>query len=162
MNLLLLIKNFIHKYKLIILGCILMTLYFWNRFFHAKVSKELPLDLSVLKFFSLLYICCIFLYIVISLTFQRKSNPIIEKFIEWLFIPIIEFDTYLKNISLIKFYYEKGIKLLLNKVQDPQKTILGVFITFWLFPRAVLLFALFIDTFIFHKLHYKYYFKSLS
>ena len=41
MNLLLLIKNFIHKYKLIILGCILMTLYFWNRFFHAKVSKEL-------------------------------------------------------------------------------------------------------------------------
>lgn len=67
---------------IIILGFIIFTLYFWNKFIRPRTSKELPLELTVLKFFTILYVCIIFTYILISVIFPRKSNDIIEKIIE--------------------------------------------------------------------------------
>ena len=73
------LKNFINKYYLIILGGIIFTLYFWSRFLRVRSSKVLPLNLSVLGFFILLYTCLIFAYILISLLFIRKGNEVLEK-----------------------------------------------------------------------------------
>ena len=95
------IKQFFITYRLIFLGFLLFSLYFWSRFLRSRTSKVLPLNLSVLRFFILLYICLLFAYIVYSLLFPRKSNDIVEKVIDWVFTPIAEFDKYLKSIPKI-------------------------------------------------------------
>ena len=105
------IKNFFHNYSLIFLGFLLFTLYFWNRFFRSQTSKDLPLNLSILHFFILVYVCLIFSYIVYSLLFPRKSNDLVEKFIEFLFTPIAEFDKYLK--SLFSSQYKQFMKYII-------------------------------------------------
>ena len=69
--------------------------------------KPLPLELNIITFFSTVFICLTFFYIVISLIKQRKTNPIMEEIINWIFIPIKEFDKYLKSFSIIKINYEK-------------------------------------------------------
>src|ERR1700744_1472241 len=95
------LKDFITKYYLIILGGLLFSIYFWNRFFRSRTSKMLPLELTVMQFFITLNVCIIFLYIVISLLYRRNQNSFIEQIINWLFIPIMEFDKYLKQLSFI-------------------------------------------------------------
>ena len=97
-------KFFILKNYLIILGGLIFSLYFWNRFLKSRTSKFLPLDLTVLKFFLILNICLIFFYILITLIFPKKQNPIMEQIINWLFIPVIEFDKFLKKLPFIKPY----------------------------------------------------------
>jgi hypothetical protein len=149
-------KAKIKKYSLIIFGFIIFSLYFWNRFLRYRTSKMLPLDLSLLRFLILIYICGIFTIILISLIRLNKPSPIIDKVIDWLFIPIVEFYKYFKNLPFIKPFHERFLDYIIPKlhyfiIQTPL-----FFIIFWLFPRLVLLSALFIDIFLFHQLHYKY------
>ena len=93
------LKEFYNKYKLVILGFILFSIYFWNRFLRSRTSKELPLTLDLFRFLTLSYICVIFLYIIISLLFPRKMNPIIEK--------LMDFYLYLllSLIIILKIYF---------------------------------------------------------
>lgn len=142
---------------IIILGFIIFTLYFWNKFIRPRTSKELPLELTVLKFFTILYVCIIFTYILISVIFPRKSNDIIEKIMEWLFTPIEEFDNYLKSFTQIKNYYDKFITYLLPKLDYLIIKTNMLFIILWIIPRIIMLTAFWIDVFIFNQLHYKYY-----
>lgn len=150
------IKTFIQKYYLILLGLFCFVIYFWNRFLRIRISKELPLNLSIIKFFFIFNICIIFIFILFSLIFPRKNNQIIEQIITWLFIPLIEFDKYLKSINVIKnlnqVFYNKMYGKLSFLIIDTN----WFFIIFWLIPRLILLSALWIDIFIFHRLHYKY------
>jgi hypothetical protein len=148
------IKNFFHNYSLIFLGFLLFTLYFWNRFFRSQTSKDLPLNLSILHFFILVYVCLIFSYIVYSLLFPRKSNDLVEKFIEFLFTPIAEFDKYLK--SLFSSQYKQFMKYIIPFMDFLIIQTKLFFMIFWLFPRMILLSALFIDVVWLDKLHYKY------
>ena len=151
------IKNLFYSSRLIFLGFLIFSFYFWSRFLRHRNSKYLPLDLSVLKFFILLYTCLIFLYIVLSLLFLRKGNAIIEKIIDWGFIPLNEFDKFLKNIPIIKRFYKK---ILFSSIPKLEYLIIETdlfFIILWIFPRLILLAALYIDVFLFHQLHYKYY-----
>jgi hypothetical protein len=150
------LKNFIDKYFLIILGCLLFSLYFWNRFLRARIPKELPIKLSVLGFFTFTYICIIFLYIIISLIFPRKPNKMVEMSIEFLFTPLKDFDNYLKVLPLIKPYYIKFMVWIIPKLDYLIIKTNRLYIIFWVFPRLILLSALFIDVFVFHKFHYKY------
>ena len=96
------IKQFFYQYKLILFGAIIFSLYFWNRFLHVKTSKILPLNLSVLGFMLLLYLCLIYIYIIIALLYPRKANDILENIINWLFKPLSDFDKFLKSFSIIK------------------------------------------------------------
>ncbi len=149
-------KTLFNKYKFIILGFIILSLYFWNRFLRTRISKDLPLNLSVLGFFTLLYICIIFLYIVISLLFSRKSNPTFEIILDWVYKPIIEFDQWFKQLPFIKPYYEKLLVILLPKLEYAIIKTNTFFWIFWLIPRIILLTAFIVDVMWFHKLHYKY------
>jgi len=162
-KLLITIKNFLFKYYLIILGLVMFSVYFWSRFLRSRTSKDLPpLELSVLRFIILLYICCIFSFILFSLLVRGKNNPIIENFTDWLFIPIAEFDKYLKSFYKIKTFYDKYLDLFLNKFSRKttnklEMVILNYYILFWILPRLILLTTFFIDVMIFSQLHYKYY-----
>lgn len=150
------IKSFFSKYYLIFLGFLLITIYFWSRFIRSRISKVLPLDLTVLKFFILLYLCCIFSFIIFMLVISRKKNIIIETFLDWVFIPIKNLEIYIRNLPFIKIRYENfldNIKSILE--YSIIKTNL-FYAIFWVFPRLILLTALFIDVFFFNQLHYKY------
>jgi hypothetical protein len=68
----------------------------------------------------------------------------------------MEFDDYLKNTCLIKPYYEDFISYIIPKLELVIIKSDIFFIVFWIFPRLVMLTALFIDVFIFNQLHYKY------
>ena len=144
------------KYFIIILGAILISLYFWNRFIRFRVSKPLPLDLNVISFFSTICICIMFVFIIISLIYPKKPNPIVEEIINWIFIPIKEFDKYLKSFSIIKINYEKMLFWCMPTLEFAIIKTNMFFIIFWVFPRILLLSALYIDVFIFHQFHYKY------
>jgi hypothetical protein len=149
------LKIFIEKYFLIILGFILFSLYFWNRFLRSRTSKDLPFNLDVFKFFTIIYICLIFIYIVISLIFPRKQNKMIESIVNLLFTPLKEFDNYLKALSSIKPYYEEFMKFIISKLDYFIINTNVLFWIVWIIPRFILLFALYLDVFIFHKFHYK-------
>jgi len=150
------IKEFFSKYFLIILGGLLFLIYFWNRFIRSRTSKPIPLELTVLRFFILLNICIMFFYILISLLYRKKQNAIVEQIINWLFIPIMEFDKYVKNLPYIKPYYDKIFTYIISKLEFLIIQTYIFYTVFWLIPRLILLTALFIDVFVFHRLHYKY------
>ena len=150
------LKKFILKYFIILLGLIIFVLYMWNRFFRERTSKNLPLTLNIIYLIILIYICLLFGYLIYTLIFPRKNNVIIENLVEFMFTPLKEFDMFLKNIEIIKPYYFKIIIYLFEKVEDRVINSNKFFYTFWLFPRLVLLTALYVDVFAFHRFHYKY------
>jgi len=144
------------KPLLAFIGLTIFTAYFWMRFLRTRTIKELPLHLSIEGFFLLLYIICIFAYIIISLLFMKPSNPIIEKILDIIFIPIKELDKSFKNIPLIKKHHEKFLikifpllEYLINKTDL-------FFIIFWILPRIILLLVLGLDIFVFAKFEYRY------
>ena len=152
----------IKKFGIIFLGFFIFSVYFWNRFLRYRIPRELPLSLSPLGFFCIFYICCIFLYIVLALTFSRSSNSNIEKFIDWLFIPIKEFDKFLKSFSVLKSIYDKLLFLSLPNLNFLIIHTYLFYVIFWVFPRILLLLVLGIDTFILHKFEYRYQFVSFG
>ena len=145
-----------HKPLLTFLGLIIFCVYFWRRFLRSRIPKELPLQLSLEGFIILSYIVFIFAYMILSLLFRKTSNPIIEKVIDILFIPIKELDKSIKNISFIKNHYEN----LLTKIFPVLEFLINktdlFFIIFWVFPRILLLFVLGLDIFIYAKFEYRY------
>jgi len=145
------------KVSLILLGFLLFVLYFWLRFLRLRISKPLPFEeLSVFSFFTILYICWIFFYILKSLLFTQRSPLQLEQIIEWMFTPIMEFDKYLKSISLLKTFYDKLLGYLIPYLRYMIIDTNYFFKIFWLYPRMILLTALFLDVMWFRQFHYKY------
>jgi len=150
------IKQFLDKYKLVVLGLLIFSLYFWNRFLRVRTSKPLPLELSLLDLFIMVYICCIFLYIIISLVYSGKNDKRLEALIEWLFQPLVALNTFISNLPYVKHYVEKTFYYMFPKLEYLIIKTDLFFIIFWIFPRTILVTALFIDIFIFYYFHYKY------
>jgi hypothetical protein len=151
-------RNFI----LALIGLIIFGTYFWMRFLRIRTIKELPLNLSIEGFFILLYIVCIFTYIIISLIFIKNSNTLIEKLLDIMFIPLNQLDKSFKNMPFIKRHYEKIlIKILPLLEYMINKTDL-FFILFWIIPRITLLLALGLDIFYFAKFEHRYKFVFIG
>ena len=150
------------KPLLAFIGLGIFVAYFWMRFLRTRTVKELPLHLSIEGFFILLYIVFIFAFIIISLLFIKTSNPIIEKILDIVFIPIKELDKAIKNIPIIKKHHEKFLikifpllEYLINKTNI-------FFIIFWILPRIILLLVLGLDIFVFAKFEYRYKFLFIG
>lgn len=156
MNKLDILKKFVLKYFLILLGLVVFILYMWNRFFRERTPKNLPLTLNIIYAVILVYICILFIYLIYTLIFPKKSNIIIQNLVEFLFTPLKELDMFIKEIPKIKPYYFKIIIYLFEKVEDMVVDSNKFFYIFWLFPRIILITALYIDVFVFHRFHYKY------
>ena len=117
MKFLKILKELFFKYNFAFFGFIIFSYYFWNRFLRLRTSKDLPLNLSILWFIIIIYICCIFAYIIFSLIISKKGNPVIEAFIDWVFFPIMEFDKFIKNISYFRPFLEKLFTFILPKLE---------------------------------------------
>src|ERR1700735_2030376 len=107
------LKN-MRYYFLLLIGIVIILWIIWARFNRIRLPKEIPFNLTEIWFYIILYICCIYAYIIISLLISRKSNPLIEKFIKILYTPLVTFDEAIKNNKYVLVRYNK----LLGKIID--------------------------------------------
>ena len=105
-------KN-LYQLILILFGMIMLLGFIWLRFIRPRLPKEIPFNLSLLGFFILLYLCGIYLYIVISLFRKSKPmNPILKEMIGCIYLPLEALDHYLKDLSYINKAYKRCIVFL--------------------------------------------------
>lgn len=120
------------------------------------MPRDIPFSLTILGFFILIIICCIYAYLIFK-TIKPSQNPseIIKLIINWLYTPLIKLDNWLKEIYIIKkCYYKRIINLSVDYLYI-FKT-LTFHIIFWILPRLILLIVFLIDVFYFQKIEYLY------
>jgi hypothetical protein len=122
------------------------------------MPKDIPFNLSIEGLLILIEICIIYIYIIYTLSSEKKSsNVFLTTLINNIFKPLEVLDHSIKNHPLINPYYKRFIIYLAYKLDpillhDSQV----YYYTFAIFPRLVLVTALWIDTFHFHELRYIY------
>ena len=150
--------KYLNNYKLIFLGALMFSIYIWARFIRKRLSKDIPFHPNILGFAILIEICCIYAYIVFALMRSPKEpNPIVEEVINLLYKPLEDFDYFWKNAKLIRKRYKTFMLFLLEKLKRIIIKNNIFYFYFALFPRLVFILIMFIDVFIFNKLHYIYY-----
>ena len=155
-------KNIQLNHVLALIGFLLFLTFVWLRFIRKRLPKDIPFTLSILGLLLLIYICCIYGYIVVSLIRKSsKENIIIKQIIEILYKPLVVFDQSWKNISYIQPHYYNMIRYIVTNFQYIFKYHY-FYIVFAIFPRIILLLVLYVDIFYFHKLYYIYRILFLS
>ena len=155
-------KNIQLNHILALIGFLLFLTFVWLRFIRKRLPKDIPFTLSILGLLLLIYICCIYGYIVVSLIRKSsKENIIIKQIIEILYKPLVVFDQSWKNISYIQPHYYNMIRYIVTNFQYIFKYHY-FYIVFAIFPRIILLLVLYVDIFYFHKLYYIYRILFLS
>ena len=147
------------SYFLAFLGFIILSSPLWVRFFRNRVIYEIPdMFLTEFRFWILIYICCIYTYVIKSLLIPKNTVSIfaevISKINQILFFPLKALDRFIKYNVIIKPYYFLLIKTIskLLTAHYHEKLIL----LFDIFPRIVLVFILLLDTFWFNKIEIFY------
>ena len=153
------ITQIVYKYILIGLGFIIVTWILWSRFIRIRIPKDIPFELTELRFYILLYICGIYLYILISIIKPREQNPLITRFVDILFTPLTLLDSSIKNNVYIKPYYDdflEHIIPILNDIRFHERIFFVILIQ--IIPRIVFVSILLVDAFWVGKLEIVYYF----
>ena len=57
-------KKNLYIYSLAILGLFLFFYYIWFRFIKEKVLRDIPCDLTIIRFIGLCIICAVYMYII--------------------------------------------------------------------------------------------------
>ena len=136
-----------------IVGLILFVSFIWFRFIRERMPKDIPFNLSLEGLIILIEICILYLYIVYTLSSEKKfSNAFLSNLINNIFKPLKALDQTIKNHPLINPYYKRLIIYLVFKIDPILNKSQVYYYTFAIFPRLVLVTALFIDTFYFHYL----------
>ena len=140
-----------------ILGLVIFTTFMWYRFIRERLPKDIPFNLSLEGLIILIEICLLYLYIVYTLSTEKKhSNAFISSLINNIFKPLEALDHSIKNHPRINPYYKRFIIYLAYKLDPILNSSRIYYYTFAIFPRLVLITALWIDVFYFHKLFYIY------
>jgi hypothetical protein len=149
-------KSYVIKYYLVLLGLFISTFYLWNRFIRERTVKDLPFNLTIIYFFILVYLCGIFAFILYTMFFKKGRNEIMEIILDWLFTPIKELEIFIRQHVIGFKNHTRIFKYLYPYFKYTIIETNAFYIIFWVFPRLLLLTALFIDVFIFHQFNYKY------
>lgn len=155
--------NIIGKYSLIFLGIVIFSYIFYTRFILFRAPKEIPLLLTEPRFYILLYVCFIYLYVIKSLLFPKEQNIYLKYLTDIIFYPLQTFDTAWKTSYRVQPYYITLMSCLINYLESTSTNVKHIlFIGFQLLPRIILLFIFITDIFYFRKLHYIYLFILLG
>ena|SRR5271155_51405 len=152
-------KKQLSKIILIILGILILSLFIWLRFIRERLPRDIPFDLTVYGFFILVYICCIYIYILkrLSLNIQNE-NKVLSTIVNMIYKPLKTLDESIKNNLIIKPYYEKFLLSLINIIKnnvilhEKSTSYFKFYIALEILPRVILVTGLLIDTFWFHRL----------
>ena len=153
------ILNLISYYILLLLGLIITSWIIWSRFLRTRTIRDIPdMFFSEYRFWILLYICCIYLYVVKNLVKPKEGNIILLELSNLLFKPLSMLDHALKYNKYIKPYYDKTMFRLVAFLDDnlADKKITIFIYVFQILPRIILVTFLLVDTFWFHKLEILY------
>ena len=149
---------FLTYYALVLVGLIATSWIIWSRFIRARTIREIPdYLLTEYRFWILLYICCIYLYVIKSLVKPKEAHPIITLLLDYLYKPFTLLDRSIKYNKYTRTYYHTII-LLFIKLTDKVEGyhILGFILLMRIIPRIILATFLVLDTFYFHKLEIFY------
>jgi hypothetical protein len=151
------IRKFIIDHHLLLFGFIIFSIFVYFKFIRERLPKDLPFSLSVLGFFILVELCCIYVYIVY--TSIRPSQPpkeVVALIVDNLFKPLYALDNYIKILPIIKIYHSKIFIWIAQKgVYIFQKPIFEI--CFFVLPRLILIVVFTRDIFFYSKLEYFYY-----
>lgn len=156
-------KNFFKSllnFSLYFVGFSVIVWFLWSKLIRERMPKNIPFELTEEKFYILLYICLIYIFIIYFIIFPREGSPFSKIFIKYLYMPITKLDTMLKTN---KYCLEKSMNLLnkLHEFSDPIKTnlffakkifIVLFYISFYILPRIILITVLLLDIFYFKKI----------
>ena len=145
-----------YKFFIILLGVIMFFGYFCIKFLRNRLPRDIPYNLSVWGFMVLLEICIIYFYIAVSFTDSYKKNEIAHAFIDWIYIPIDYFYTYVREQHYTSTFWDRYYYFILRYIKFFTKYIGKLYFIFRIFPRVILVSALLIDVIIYHKLFYVY------
>lgn len=162
-------KNFIHIktfwifYSLVVLGLFMFISYIYILFLRERLPKDIPFELTEFKFYIIVYICCIYLYIMKTILYPKAPLEIIVNFISLLSVPLKYFYQYVIH----KFYrLHTKLKTEILSIIDTDSWSFIMNITFiyaiQLFPRMLLLLIFMVDIFYVHKIEVFYYFIFLG
>ena len=149
---------FLSYYILILIGLSATSWIIWSRFIRQRTIREIPdYLLTEYRFWILLYICCIYLYVIKSLLKPKETDPIIILLLDYLYKPFTTLDRSIKYNKYTKVYYHKVILLFIKfKTNLEGYHILGFILLMRIIPRIILVLFLLLDTFYFHKLEIFY------
>ena len=83
------------NYFIIALGFILFSIYIYYRFIRERLPKDIPFNLSVLGFFLLIQVCCIYTYIIWKyLKPKKEPNEFFIQISNFIFEPLDKFDSF--------------------------------------------------------------------
>lgn len=109
------------------------------------------------RFWILLYICAIYIYIVKNLIWPKNANEFLSYLSELLFTPLKTLDHFIKYNVHTKTYYYRVMESFIDKVDNFSSfELLMIFFIFQILPRCILILFLMTDTFYFLKLELMY------
>lgn len=151
--------NLLFYYSLLFLGLFMISWMLWARFIRARTIRDIPDGLfTEYRFWILIYICYIYLFIVKSLVKPKETNLILKEFLEIIYKPLKILDKHIKYKFMKSFYdnrMQQSIQLL-----DILEINVDIYFYFQLMmqiiPRIILVTFLLLDTFYFQKLEIFY------
>jgi hypothetical protein len=151
------LKTLISKTILILIGIVLLSYYIWFRFIRERLPRVIPFELTIYGFLILVWICSIYVYIIISTLFDyTPQSSVLSKGISYIFKPLIALDEAIKTNTIIKPYYER-LLLYITTIKDTNYRLYRrLYYLFDITPRVIIVSALLIDTFYFHCLFLLY------
>ena len=127
----------------------------WSRFIRERTIREIPdLLLTEYRFWILLYICVIYIYIIKSLLRPKESSifsKLAAKLVEIIYKPLLILDKAIKCKLLGNIYYDFTLYITpYLHIKSKYKPF--IITVFQIIPRAIMVIFLLVDTFYFHKL----------
>lgn len=118
----------------------------WSRFIRERTIRDIPDGLfSEYRFWILLYLCVIYLYVGKTLVKPNNSNAFLAYILELLLTPLKTLDHFIKyNIYTKDYKYMESFIYKIDNLNKLQRRIL--FYTFQIFPRSILVLFLVLDT----------------
>jgi hypothetical protein len=140
---------------ILIIGIVILTAFIWYRFVRERLPKNIPFNLTEYGCLILIYICCIYLFVVVTLMipFKVQKNHLIA-FMDLIYKPLKVLDESTKSNPLINKYFNKLLSLIADKITE--KHILKIYYIFNIVPRFIVVTMLCLDIFWFHHIKYLY------
>lgn len=152
------IFNTITYYFALLGSLIYISWIIWARFIRKRTIREIPdFLLTEYRFWILLYICAIYLYLIKSLIKPKKENIIPPEIIDLIYRPLTLLDRVFKYNKYINSYYNNKSQQIVAKLNEFSNKKITIFIfALRIIPRIILALFLLMDTFYFHKLEIFY------
>ena len=150
--------SFLSYYLFILIGLIATSWIIWSRFVRARTIREIPdYFLTEYRFWILLYICCVYLYVIKNLLMPGESNSIFTLLVDQIYQAFTILDRFIKYNKYVKPYYYPIILFYIKVLQNVKGYYILNFILFMqIIPRIILVTILVLDTFYFQKLEVFY------